>query len=88
MSSSVDRELVMRLLRDESLSFREIARRANCSDWSVRSIVREIDGDDSFLETDPPALAQWVIGAVIFVVLMGAVCYALWRIPPSDCGAM
>jgi DNA-binding Lrp family transcriptional regulator len=40
----VDRDLVERLLQDESLSFREIARRADCSDWSVRSIARDLAG--------------------------------------------
>lgn len=81
--------LVERLLEDDSLSFREVARRANCSDWSVRSIAREIAADDdSFLETEPPTLAQWGIGALIFVLLVGGVCFVLWQVPPPDGDAL
>ncbi len=45
MSASVDHALVERLLEDESLSYREIARRAGCSEWSIRSIARQACGN-------------------------------------------
>jgi len=41
---SVDRAFVQELLADETLSYKEIARRADCSDWSVRSIDRKRNG--------------------------------------------
>jgi hypothetical protein len=44
MSKPVNRALVEELLADESLSYKEIARQADCSDWSVRSIDRERSG--------------------------------------------
>lgn len=40
----VNRALVEELLLDEALSYREVARRAGCSDWSVRAIDRERSG--------------------------------------------
>jgi hypothetical protein len=43
--SRVDRAHVERLLEDASLTYREVARRAGCSDWSVRAIERELAGD-------------------------------------------
>lgn len=46
MSKPVDRDLVERLLEDESLTYREIARRSQCSDWTVRRIARQLGGDD------------------------------------------
>ena len=42
---NVDRYLVERLLQDENLSYREVARRAGCSDWIVRRIARQLTGD-------------------------------------------
>jgi hypothetical protein len=44
MGKPVNRALVEELLADESLSYKEIARQADCSDWSVRSIDRERSG--------------------------------------------
>jgi hypothetical protein len=41
---SVDRAFVEELLADETLPYREVARRAGCSDWSVRSIDRQRSG--------------------------------------------
>jgi len=41
----VDRNLVEQLLQDEGLSYREVARQAGCSDWSVRRIARQLNAD-------------------------------------------
>lgn len=86
MRGSVDRELVHRLLQDESLSFREIARRARCSDFSVRSIARELDylADGDAAEPEPLTATEGWIVALIF----GGMCYAAWRMPPPDSGVM
>ena len=92
MRRHVDHGLVMELLRDQSLSYREIARRANCSDWSVRSIAAEFDADrltDDLAEPCEPLTAtEWWIIAGIAVLVVGGMCFAAWRMPPADSGAM
>jgi hypothetical protein len=47
----VNHALVERLLADETLSYKEIARRASCSDFSVRTIARKLSGDDRPMKT-------------------------------------
>jgi hypothetical protein len=78
VTGRVDRALVERLLEDESLSYREIARQAGCSDWTVRSIAREASGDDRPMksadgyedDTEVTPLG-WVPFAVIAALLAG-----------------
>lgn len=48
---AVDYALLDELLADESLSFRQCAERAGCSDWSVRRRYRELSGDDRTMKT-------------------------------------
>lgn len=43
--SGIDRERIVDLLADDSLSYREIGRLTGASDWTVRRIARELDGD-------------------------------------------
>jgi hypothetical protein len=91
VSTTVDRALVLRLLLDESLSYREIARRADCSDWSVRSIARELDADrltELAEPCEPLTAAEWWIVAGIAVLVVGGMCFAAWRMPPPDGGVM
>ncbi len=91
MSTTVDRALVRHLLLDQSLSYREIARRANCSDWSVRSIAHEFDADrftDPAEPCDPLTATEWSVIAGIAVLLVGGMCFAAWRMPPPDGGVM
>jgi hypothetical protein len=90
VSRSVDRELVIQLLQDESLSFREIARRAKCSDWSVRSIASEFDGDRSSDDatSDPSSPLGCAIVAGIALLIVSGLCFASWRMPPRDGGGM
>ncbi len=92
MSTAVDRALVLRLLQDETLSFREIARRSNCSDWSVRFIARdtEVDPrtDDLGDPCEPLTPTEWWIFAGIAALVAGGLCFAAWRMPPLDGGAM
>lgn len=47
----VDYALLDELLADESLSLKECARRAGCSDWSARRRYRELSGDDRAMKT-------------------------------------
>jgi hypothetical protein len=48
---AVNHALVEQLLADEPLSYKEIARRASCSDFSVRTIARKVSGDDRPMKT-------------------------------------
>ena len=48
---AVNHALVAELLADESLSYKEIARQASCSDFSVRTIARKLSGDDRPMKT-------------------------------------
>lgn len=88
MRGSVDRALVADLLQDESLSFREIARRANCSDWSVRSIARELADPESSPQArnakyQPLTTTDWAIVAGFTIVIIGGICFFAWRMPPN-----
>jgi hypothetical protein len=92
MRGSVDRELVHRLLQDESLSYREIARRAHCSDFSVRSTAGELApdylGDGDTAEREPlTATEGWIVAGIV-ALIFGGICYAAWRMPPLDGGPM
>ena len=51
MSEPVDYALLDELLANESLSLRECARRARCSDWSARRRYRELSADDRAMKT-------------------------------------
>lgn len=46
MSKHVNYALLDELLADESLSLRQCAERAGCSDWSARQRYRRLCGDD------------------------------------------
>jgi len=46
MSKRVNYALLDELLSDESLSLRQCAQRAGCSDWSARQRYRQLSGDD------------------------------------------
>lgn len=85
MSAPVDRELVLRLLQDDSLSFREIGRRANCSEWSVRSIARSLETETApDEEVAEPTSRDWLVLAGV----VAAVFFGFWILgrgfPPRD----
>jgi hypothetical protein len=90
----VDRDIVEALLLDESLSFREIARQAGCSDWTVRSIARDLAGDDRPMKSsarrrdDGAGLGVWPVLAAVAVLFIGAVWLGTRVIPPSESGPM
>lgn len=86
---SVDRVFVEQLLQDESLSYREIAKRAQCSDFSVRSIAREVcrPATESAASAEPLTLRDWAIGAGVFGAFFGGLWLLSRLLPPMD-GAM
>ncbi len=57
MSKHVNYDLLDELLADESLSLRQCAERAGCSDWSARQRYRRLCGDDRPMKT--PALDRY-----------------------------
>jgi hypothetical protein len=91
---SVDYVLLDQLLADESLSFRECAERAGCSDWSARQRYRKLSGDDRPMkmpraecysskrdnsETPPLTTTEKVIaGGIVALVLVGLVALGLY----------
>jgi hypothetical protein len=87
---SVDHALIGHLLQDETLSYREIARRAQCSDFSVRAIAHALSVTDSGDDppTEPLTLREWSIGAVVMVLIFGGIWLLARRLPPPDGGAM
>jgi hypothetical protein len=83
MKAPIDRALVTSLLADQSLSYREIARLADCSDWSVRSIARQLDHDGTEEVPNPEPLTAfewWVVLGVGALVIAG-LSFAAWRKP-------
>jgi hypothetical protein len=99
MSKPVNRALVEELLADESLSYKEIARQADCSDWSVRSIDRERSGgppmktprsprhvDESEFEEPPRPLTgteKAIACGVVALIVIGVVALG-WYVRRDD----
>ncbi len=90
----VDRALVERLLEDETISFREVSRRAGCSDWSVRAIARDLAGGDRRIKRDasgddgePIGLVGWLIFFGLVAIFGGVIWFAARR-APLDGGPM
>ncbi len=85
MNNHVDRALVEALLEDGSFSYREIARRAGCSDWAVRQSARELAGDDRSMKNpsrsrddgcdEPLGFGGWAV----FVGVCAAFAGLVWR---------
>ncbi len=94
MSEPIDRDLIVRLLQEESLSYREIARRSGASDWSVRSVARKLSGDDRPMRRRPRGSlddgdqGSGRFGLAVFagaVALFGGLLWLASRaVPPSD----
>jgi hypothetical protein len=82
---------VIDLLQDESLSYREIARRAGCSDFSVRAIAREADAyrlSDSAAADELLTPRDWWIVAGIAVTFFGGLWFLGQQLPPPNGEAM
>lgn len=90
--SAVDRDLVERLLEDESLSYREIARRAGCSDWTIRNIARRLYGDPTPMKRprsrssseEASGTAGWGVLFGMAALFGGLIWFASRRAPPPQ----
>lgn len=92
--NTADRQRIAELLRDESRSFRSIAREIGISDWTVRRVARELDGDPRPMKSsareipdydrDGSEAGGW-IGLAMFVGFIALVVwFALRGLPPPE----
>jgi|GEM_PF-5060325 len=91
MSGPADRALIEQLLEDGSLSYREIGRRAGCSDWTVRSVARQLTCDVRPMKRGARRdndESNGFVGWFVLVGIIGLFIGALWLgargLPPSD----
>ena len=80
-----DRARVVELLADPSLSCRAIARETGYSDWTIRKIARELDGDPrpmrqrrSYSDEAPAGEVSPVPGWVVFGSIAALFAFAIW----------
>jgi len=83
--SAADRERIAELLEDETRSFRSIGRELGLSDWTIRKIARELDGDPRPMkrrrqrpqempaEETSPLVGWLVLGGIVF-----GVAFVIW----------
>lgn len=93
MRVRVNRALVEDLLRDTDLSYREIARRANCSDFSVRAISQKLadaqhDGPPNAAISEPLTVYEWCVVGAVAVAIFGGIWLLAQQRPPPDGSAM
>ena len=91
-----DRDRIADLLQDESRSFRSIGRELGVSDWTVRKIARELDGDPRPMKQrcsqyeeldgtdDLSAVSSWLVFGGFVAVLALAIWAGTRWVPPSD----
>jgi hypothetical protein len=82
---AADRERIEQLLEDPSFSCRAIARETGYSDWTIRKIARELDGDSrpmrqrrSHSDEVPPDEVSPVAGWLVFGGFVAAIVLAIW----------
>jgi hypothetical protein len=86
-------QLLSEQLENDRPNFREVARLADCSDWTVRAIWRRMSDDPRPMkgasrprEIENSSLADWLVVACIAAPLVAAVWFAPRRSPQG--GAM
>jgi len=85
----VDRERIEALLQDDTLSFRAIARESGCSDWSVRSIARQLSSDprpmkDSSHQSAEGGVAGYIVVFVLIAIIGGMFWFTFRTAPPQS----
>ena len=90
-----DRARIAALLSDPSLSRRAIARETGYSDWTIRKIARELDGDPrpmrqrrSYSDEPPPEEVSPIVGWLVFGGIVAVIALAIstgsrWTPPPE-----
>lgn len=90
-----DRDEIEELLQDPSLSCRAISRATGYSDWTIRKIARELDGDlrpmkQRRSQIEEPAIEEasevsgWLVFGIIAAGLVLVICAsARWTPPPE-----
>jgi hypothetical protein len=90
--SGVGRARIADLLGDETLSYRAIGRMTGASDWTVRRIARELDGDgrpmksryaaEDYVPGDAPPLTAWLVfGGFVAVAALAIWACVRWAQP-------
>jgi hypothetical protein len=93
--NAADRErIVEMLLEDPPPSCRAVARETGYSDWTIRKIARELDGDPRPMKQrqsrfeEPPEEVSAPTGWLVFGGLIAFVALAIWagvrRTPPPE----
>jgi hypothetical protein len=93
--SPADRDRIEELLQDPSLSCRAISRATGYSDWTVRKIARDLDGDPrpmkrrrSHAAREPAEDASPLTAWLVFGGVLVGIVFAIWLgakwIPPSE----
>jgi hypothetical protein len=92
--TSDDRDRIAQLLQDPSLSYRAIGRELGISDWTVRRIARELDGDSRPMRQrcsqpqestgEVSALTSWLVfGGVVAFFALAIWASTRWPPPPE-----
>jgi hypothetical protein len=88
-----DRDRIAELLQDPSLSYRAIGRQLGISDWTIRRVARELDGDcrpmkqqrcrpEESIE-EPSAFSSWLISGIVAAGLALAIWAGARWAPPE-----
>jgi hypothetical protein len=80
-----DRARIEELLQDPALSYRAISRATGISDWSIRRLARQLDGDPrpmrqrrSHWDEAPPEELSPVVGWLVFGSIVAVIALAIW----------
>jgi hypothetical protein len=89
-----DRAEIAELLRDETMSYRAIGRELGVSDWLIRKVARELDGDPRPMrqlrsrseETtdDVSPVAGWLVFGTVVACLALAIWVGVRSTPSPD----
>jgi transposase-like protein len=90
-----ERDRIAELLQDPGLSYRAIGRELGLSDWTIRRVARELDGDPTPMrsprsrsqepQTEGAAtLTSWLVIGGIVAVFVLAILAGTRRSPPES----
>ncbi|MFY9718578.1 MAG: hypothetical protein WAK16_02935 [Candidatus Cybelea sp.] len=80
-----DYDRIATMLQDTSLSYREIGRQTGVSDWTIRKIARELDGDPHPMRSPHSERrsqggdeASDMTGWIVLTVVVGCFAMMIW----------